>query len=186
MIFLLIRGNIMDNEGNIDDLIKKVRNSWGWGKPGPSKDPKFEIIYKRLRDGGLEKYTKLKYPYAREELDASDNLAAKVSIAAGIWAVEYVNLYKSNITRDYKAEIKIEKPKDSEFKMFKEKIYRDVPGIIYMYNSKAFVTDVKEGNKYAYVKANLLIEQCLRLANTLDFINKNHNKVDLVFDLNYN
>ena len=55
-----------------------------------------------------------------------------------------------------------------------------------MYNSKAFVTNVKEGNKYAYVKADLLIEQGLRLANTLDFINKNPNKVDLVADLNYN
>ena len=30
MIFLLIRGNIMDNEENIDDLIEKVRNSYGW------------------------------------------------------------------------------------------------------------------------------------------------------------
>ena len=48
MIFLLIRGNIMDNEENIDDIIKKVRNSGGWGKPGPSKDTEFEIIYKRL------------------------------------------------------------------------------------------------------------------------------------------
>ena len=186
MIFLLIRGNIMDNEENIDDLIEKVRNSCGWGKPGPSKDPEFEKIYKRLREGGLEEYTKLKYPYTREELDASDNLAAKVSIAAGIWAVKYVNLYKSNITRDYKSEIKIEKPKDFDFKEFKEKVERDVPGIIYMYNSKALVTDVKEGNKYAYVKADLLVEQGLRLANTLDFINKNPNKVDLIDDLNYN
>ncbi|MBU3941582.1 MAG: hypothetical protein KKF74_01585 [Nanoarchaeota archaeon] len=178
--------NFMDNEENIDDLIEKVRNSWGWGKPGPAKNPEFEIIYRCLRYGGLEKYTKLEYPYTREELDASDNLAAKVSMTAGIWAVKYVDLYKSNITRDYKAEIKIEKPKNFEFQLFKEKIYRDVPGITYMYNSKAFVTDVKKGNKYAYVKADLLVEQGLRLANTLDFINKNPNKVDLIADLNYN
>ena len=107
-------------------------------------------------------------------------------MAAGIWAVKYVNLYKSNITRDYKAEIKLEKPKDFEFKTFKEKIYRDVPGIIYMYNSKAFVTDVWADNKYAHVKADLLVEQGLRLANTLDFLNKNPSKVDLITDLNYN
>lgn len=186
MIFLLIRGNIMNNVENIDDIIKKARNSWGWGKPGPSKDPEFETIHKSLREGGLEKYTKLEYPYTRQELDGSDNLAAKVSMAAKIWAVKEVKLYKSNITRDYKAEIQITKPKDFDFKEFKEKVERDVPGIIYQYNSKGFVTKVREGYKYAYVNVDLLIEQGLRWANTLDFVNKNLNKVDLVFDLNYN
>jgi len=123
----------MDKEPDLEKIIEYMRKEgWAGGKPGPAKDPEFELIYKCLRYGGLEKYTQLKYPYTKEELDASDNLAAKVSMAAGIWAVKYVDLYKSNITRDYKAEIKLKKPKDFEFKMFKEKIYRDVPGIIYI------------------------------------------------------
>jgi len=160
---------------------------WAWGDPGPAKDSEFETIYKCLREGGLEEYTKLEYPYIKNDLDISDYLAGKVSMATGVWAiVKHVNLYKSNITGDYKAEIKLEKPKNFEFKDFKEKIYRDVPSIIYPYNAKGFVIDVREGNKYAYVNVDLLVEQGLRLANTLDFINKNPNKVDLVADLNYN
>ena len=176
----------MDNEENIDDLIEKVRNSYGWADPGPAKDPEFELIYQRLRDGGLEEYTKLEYPYTREELDGSDNLAAEVSMAAGVWGIESVDLYTSNITGDYKAEIKLKKPKNFKFKEFKEKVYRDFPSTIYMYNSKAFVTDVWADNKYAYVKADLLVEQGLRWANTLNFTNKNKLKAALVDGLNYN
>jgi len=177
----------MDKEPDIEKIIRSMRKElWAWGDPGPAKDSEFEIIYKCLREGCLEKYTRLKYPYTREELEGSDNLAAKVSMAAKIWAVKEVKLYKSNITRDYKAEIQITKPKDFDFKEFKEKVERDVPGIIYQYNSKGFVTKVREGYKYAYVNVDLLVEQSLRLANTLDFINKNPNKVDLVADLNYN
>jgi len=173
----------MDKEPDIEKIIRSMRKElWAWGDPGPAKDPEFELIYQRLRDGGLEEYTKLEYPYTREELDGSDNLAAKVSMAAGVWGIESVDLYNSNITGDYKAEIKLKKPECFEFKIFKGKIYRNVPGIIYMYNSKAFVTNVRKDDKHAYVNVDLLVEQGLRLANTLDFINKNPSKVDLVAD----
>jgi len=185
----------MDKEPDLEKIIEYMRKEgWAGGKPGPAKDPEFEIIYKRLREGGLEEYTKLEYPYTRTELEGSDNLVGNITLAAnneaepiGLYkTVEYIHLYTSNITGDYKAEIKLKKPKDFEFKIFKEKIYIDVPSNFYMYNSKAFITNVREDNKYAYVKADLLVEQSLRLANTLDFINKNPNKVDLIADLNYN
>jgi len=147
-----------------------------------------------LRNGGLEKYTKLEYPYTRAELEGSDNLAGNITIATdtkvepiGLYkTVEYVNLYTSNITGDYKAEIKLKKPKDFKFKTFKEKIYRDVTRTKYMYNSRAFITNVREDNKYAYVKADLRIEHGLRLVNILGFIKENHHKVNLVADLCYN
>ncbi len=185
----------MDNEENIDKILENIIKEWGFEKPGHDKNPEFEKLYKCLRNEGLEKYTKLKYPYTRG-LDGSDNLAGKVSMATdnnkkvesiGLHkTVEYVNLYISNITGDYKAEIKLKKPKDFEFKEFKEKIYRDIPSTKYMYKSKAFVTNVREDNKYAYVKADLLIKQMLRLINLLGFIKENQHKVGLVIDLCYN
>jgi len=178
----LSKGNYLEN------IIKE------WGKPGSNKYPEFEKLYNSLRNGGLEKYTKLEHPYTRWEFDGSGNLAGNIAIATdtevesiGLYkTVEYVNLYTSNITGDYKAEIKLKKPKDFEFKMFKEKIYRDVPHTKYMYNSKAFITNVREDSKYAYVKADLLIEHGLRLVNLLGFIKENQHKVSLVADLCYN
>lgn len=184
----------MDNEEDLDKILENIIKEWG--KPGSNKYPKFEKLYNSLRNGGLEKYTKLEYPYTRKELEGSDNLAGNITLATDIdkkvesiglyKTVEYVNLYTSNITGDYKAKIKLEKQKDFEFKMFKEKIYRDVPHTKYMYNSKAFITNVREDNKYAYVKADLLIEQVMRLINLLDFIKENQHKVGLVIDLCYN
>lgn len=164
----------MEKEPDLEKLVEYMRKEgFAWEKPGPQKEERFDQVYLALQKEGLEKWDKVEYPYTHEEMDGSDFLLQKATMATGEWVCGSVGLYKSNITGDYKAEVKVERPEYFKFDKFKKTVHKEMPDIIYMYNSTAEVTDVLLDDSHAYVNLDLKLAQGLRITNLAYFVQKN-------------
>ncbi len=149
---------------------------WAWEKPTRNPDPEIEKFVSQLQETKEEKWIKVDYcKRNKEENDTAGYLSLYAAGAAGIWAINHVELKKSNLTGDYEAEIQFDKPKLFILDEFNNKFWETIKNTVFMYNSLANKLRIKEDENKVTVNLYFKITKSKRISNLISFLNQEIN-----------
>ncbi|MBU4492924.1 MAG: hypothetical protein KKA61_00985, partial [Nanoarchaeota archaeon] len=153
--------------------IKEVRKKeWLDSEPGNDNNPYFKNNYNFLSIAFGDNYHRLEpLEYDSEEKKFLNFLHIDLINAASseIKETDRLDLFKSNLTSDYKVEIAFNKPQDFENNTFKETIEDKIVNKNYIYNSQASLINIGDNGNYVVVNLKLTLPHILRMANLYDF-----------------
>ena len=177
----------MDKKSKLKKIMKHIRKEI-WVNSGPENDnnPYFKNDYNVLSIAFGDDYYKLEpLEYDSEEKKFLNFLYIDLINAASSETKETdrLDLFKSNLTGDYKVEIAFNKPQDFENNPLKETIEDKIVNKNYIYNSQASLINIEDNGNYVVVNLKLILPHLLRIANLCDFEIKNEESAREAFNV---